>query len=106
MSAPTSNQKLLDFVERATALCQPDRVEWCDGSAEEYDRLCALLVEGGTVERLADDTRPPSVHPKRMRRSRGTSTGPRAGGDAKGEGEPLDERSRHATPDRCPQIGR
>ncbi len=60
MSAPTSNQKLLDFVEQAAALCQPDRVEWCDGSAEEYDRLCALLVESGTVERLADDKRPNS----------------------------------------------
>ena len=60
MSAPTSNQKLLDFVERAAALCEPDRIEWCDGSAEEYDRLCALLVEGGTVERLADDKRPNS----------------------------------------------
>jgi len=60
MSAPTANQKLLDFVERAAALCEPDRIEWCDGSAEEYDRLCALLVEAGTVERLADDKRPNS----------------------------------------------
>ena len=60
MTAPTSNQRLSDFVERAAALCQPDRVEWCDGSAEEYDRLCALLVEAGTVERLADDKRPNS----------------------------------------------
>ncbi|MBL8776156.1 MAG: phosphoenolpyruvate carboxykinase (GTP) [Acidimicrobiales bacterium] len=60
MTAPTSNRSLLDFVERAEALCQPDRVEWCDGSDEEYDRLCRLLVESGTVEPLADDKRPNS----------------------------------------------
>ncbi|MCB1002596.1 MAG: phosphoenolpyruvate carboxykinase, partial [Acidimicrobiales bacterium] len=60
MSAPTSNQQLLDFVDEAAALCQPDRIEWCDGSTEEYDRLCGLLVDAGTLERLSDDQRPNS----------------------------------------------
>jgi phosphoenolpyruvate carboxykinase (GTP) len=57
---PTSNSRLIEFVEQAAALCQPDRVEWCDGSAEEYDRLCALLVSAGTFERLDDAKRPNS----------------------------------------------
>ncbi len=60
MTPPTSNQQLLDYVEQAAALCQPDRVEWCDGSAEEYDRLCRLLVEAGTFERLDEAKRPNS----------------------------------------------
>ncbi len=60
MTPPTSNQQLLDYVEQAAALCQPDRVEWCDGSAEEYDRLCSLLVDAGTFERLDDAKRPNS----------------------------------------------
>jgi phosphoenolpyruvate carboxykinase (GTP) len=57
---PTSNSQLIEFVEQAAALCQPDQVEWCDGSAEEYDRLCALLVSTGTFERLHDAKRPNS----------------------------------------------
>ena len=60
MSAPTTNRKLLDFVEDARKLCQPSDVHWCDGSAEEYDRLAQLLVDGGTFERLSDAKRPNS----------------------------------------------
>ncbi len=56
----TANQPLLDWVEETAALCQPDRVEWCDGSQEEYDRLCQLLVDGGTLTRLDDAKRPNS----------------------------------------------
>jgi phosphoenolpyruvate carboxykinase (GTP) len=57
---PTTNQKLLDWVEEVAALTTPDRVEWCDGSAEEYDRLCQLLVDQGTFTRLSDAKRPNS----------------------------------------------
>ena len=41
-------------------LLQPEAVHWCDGSAAEYDRLCQLLVDGGTFERLSDIERPNS----------------------------------------------
>ncbi|HEY2815427.1 MAG TPA: phosphoenolpyruvate carboxykinase (GTP) [Acidimicrobiales bacterium] len=59
-SLPTSNSRLIEYVEQAAALCQPDRVEWCDGSAEEYDRLSGLLVAAGTFQRLNHDKRPNS----------------------------------------------
>jgi phosphoenolpyruvate carboxykinase (GTP) len=47
-------------VDEWAALAEPDEVRWCDGSAEEYDALCAGLVEGGTFRRLSDAKRPNS----------------------------------------------
>ncbi|MBW3649424.1 MAG: phosphoenolpyruvate carboxykinase (GTP) [Actinobacteria bacterium] len=58
--APTTNQKLLDWVREVALLTQPDDIEWCDGSAEEYDRLCQHLVDNGTFTRLSDAKRPNS----------------------------------------------
>ena len=60
MGAQTSNRKLLDWVDQWAEILQPDAVEWCDGSVEEYDRLCAELVAGGTFERLNEQLRPNS----------------------------------------------
>jgi phosphoenolpyruvate carboxykinase (GTP) len=56
----TSNRKLLRWVEEVSALTEPDAVHWCDGSAEEYDRLCRGLVDAGTFQRLSDAKRPNS----------------------------------------------
>jgi phosphoenolpyruvate carboxykinase (GTP) len=56
----TTHRRLLEWVEEAVALCEPDDVHWCDGSAGEYDRLCRLLVDAGTFRRLSDAKRPNS----------------------------------------------
>ncbi|HET8863307.1 MAG TPA: phosphoenolpyruvate carboxykinase (GTP) [Solirubrobacterales bacterium] len=58
--APTTNAKLLDWVEEIAELTQPDTIQWCDGSAAEYDSLAQTLVEAGTFERLSDAKRPNS----------------------------------------------
>ena len=60
MAGTTTNQNLLDWVEQWREIFQPDSVEFCDGTTEEYDRLCQLLVDNGTFERLSEDTRPNS----------------------------------------------
>ncbi|MFN8173890.1 MAG: phosphoenolpyruvate carboxykinase (GTP) [Solirubrobacteraceae bacterium] len=59
-AAPTKNARLLAWVDEMVALVQPDEIHWCDGSAEEYDRLCRTLVDAGTFERLSDAKRPNS----------------------------------------------
>ena len=59
-TVPTKHARLVGWVEEIASLVQPDDVHWCDGSAEEYDRLCRLLVEQGTFRRLSDAKRPNS----------------------------------------------
>src|SRR3954447_17318933 len=59
-TALTSNQKLLSWVEEVAALAQPDSIHWCDGSAEEYDRIAQRMIDAGTFERLNDFKRPNS----------------------------------------------
>jgi phosphoenolpyruvate carboxykinase (GTP) len=56
----SSNAELVAWVEEIAALAKPDRVEWCDGSEEEWQRLTELLVANGTVRRLNSDKRPNS----------------------------------------------
>jgi len=58
--ANTKNQVLLNWIREKAELCRPERVYICDGSQEEYDRLCAEMVRNGTFIRLNDDKRPNS----------------------------------------------
>jgi len=60
MAGHTTNQQLLDWVEQWQGVLQPDQVYWCDGSAEEYDRLCGELVATGTFRTLNEAKRPNS----------------------------------------------
>jgi phosphoenolpyruvate carboxykinase (GTP) len=55
-----ANAELSRWVEEMAALCKPDKVQWCDGSQEEYDTLCELMVAGGTFIRLNEEKRPHS----------------------------------------------
>jgi phosphoenolpyruvate carboxykinase (GTP) len=56
----TQAKKLLDWVGEIADLTEPDSVYWCDGSAEEYDRLAQTLIDAGTFERLSEAKRPNS----------------------------------------------
>jgi phosphoenolpyruvate carboxykinase (GTP) len=62
VQAPKSvrNKQLAAWVEELAALCKPDQVHWCDGSQEEYDRLCEQMVMSGTFIRLNHELRPNS----------------------------------------------
>ncbi|HZY17371.1 MAG TPA: phosphoenolpyruvate carboxykinase (GTP) [Ramlibacter sp.] len=54
------NAKLIAWIADMVALCKPASVYWCDGSQEEYDRLCQQLVDAGTFRRLDPAKRPNS----------------------------------------------
>jgi phosphoenolpyruvate carboxykinase (GTP) len=61
-AVPTRNRKLLEWVEHWTEILQPDHVEWCDGSQEEYERLCTRLLDSGTFTKLDEAKRPNSFY--------------------------------------------
>jgi phosphoenolpyruvate carboxykinase (GTP) len=52
------NADLMAFVNEIRDLCTPEDVYWCDGSKEEYDRMCDMLVDKGTFIRLNPDKWP------------------------------------------------
>ena len=62
VSYPTQHKKLIAWVEEIARLTTPDRIHWCDGSDEEYDQLCQLLVDAGTFTRLSPTKRPNSYY--------------------------------------------
>ena len=56
----TTNQKLISWVNEIAALCQPEKIFWCDGSDAENQLLCDLMVENGTFIKLNAQKRPGS----------------------------------------------
>src|SRR5688500_17487100 len=58
--APTANAELLSWVREVANLTTPDRVVWCDGSDEEWDRMTTQLVEAGTFVKLDESKKPTS----------------------------------------------
>ncbi len=57
----TKNQKLLDWVNEWTEICQPDNVHWCDGSEEENQRLLDEMIKSGAAVKLDEEKRPGCV---------------------------------------------
>ena len=72
----TNNQKLLDWVAEIEAMCQPDSVEWADGSKAEYDRLMQLMVDTGMATKLNEEKRPNSFSVPQRSQRRGAGGSP------------------------------
>jgi phosphoenolpyruvate carboxykinase (GTP) len=58
--AYVKHARLAAWIAEIAALTEAADVYWCDGSQEEYDRLCAGLVASGTFKRLNPAKRPNS----------------------------------------------
>ncbi|MBI5915460.1 MAG: phosphoenolpyruvate carboxykinase, partial [Bacteroidetes bacterium] len=56
----TPHEELKTWVSNMARHFKADDIHWCDGSDQEYDRLCGLLVEKGTFIRLNPVKRPNS----------------------------------------------
>lgn len=54
------NKELARWIKEIQELCEPDSVHICDGSVEEYDRLCSQMVNSGTMIKLNESKRPNS----------------------------------------------
>ncbi|PTX92771.1 phosphoenolpyruvate carboxykinase (GTP) [Verrucomicrobia bacterium LW23] len=60
----TRNKHLLKWIDKMSALLKPEAIHWVDGSQEEYDSLCAQMVEGGTFIKLNEEKWPNCYYAK------------------------------------------
>ena len=56
----TKNQALLKWLDKMVEMCGPQDVRWCDGSDQEWDDLCSLMINQGSMVQLNQEKRPNS----------------------------------------------
>jgi len=54
----TDHKTLTAWVDEMAGLCLPEKIVWCDGSEDEYQAICGLMVKSGTLTKLNEKKRP------------------------------------------------
>ena len=54
------HEQLRNWIEEVAELTEPSAIHFCDGSEEEYNSLCKLMVDNGTFIPLSQEKRPNS----------------------------------------------
>jgi len=49
MKITVKNEKLNTWIKEVADMCQPDSIYWCNGTKEEYDRMMAKMIAGGSA---------------------------------------------------------
>ena len=57
LPAYVKNARLIAWVAEIAALTEAADIHWCDGSTDEYQRLCDQLVATGTLMKLNPELR-------------------------------------------------
>ena len=56
------HKKLAQWVDQMAEMCRPDRIRWCEGTEEEYQRMLRLMIHTGTAIPMDSSRRPNSVY--------------------------------------------
>src|SRR5512135_354834 len=56
------HKKLAEWVDHVAEMCRPDRIRWCEGTEEEYQRMLRLMIHSGTAIPMDSARRPNSVY--------------------------------------------
>ena len=59
-SSEKAGDKVREWVSSMAEILKPDSVHWCDGSKSEYQSLCSVMLDSGTIMKLNEEKRPNS----------------------------------------------
>ena len=59
-SSEKAGDKVREWVSSMAEILKPDSVHWCNGSKSEYNSLCSVMLDSGTIMKLDEEKRPNS----------------------------------------------